>query len=75
LIRDHHEGYIGWDDIRDGKAIRLEALAQSIEVRQLAGIESGFDRLGGFGLAGAVRGERQQAHRGAEGVLLALLGE
>ncbi len=31
---------------------------QSIEVGQAAGIESGIDRIGEFGLAGAVMGER-----------------
>ena len=68
--RRQHDG-----NIRDGDAIWLEALAQSIEVRQLAGIESGLDRIGEFGLTGAVMGERQQAHHGAAGELVALAGE
>ena len=33
-------------NIRDGDAIWLEALAQSIDVRQLAGVESSLDRIG-----------------------------
>src|SRR6516225_3446676 len=68
--RRQHDG-----DVRNSGAIRGEALAQSIEVRQLASVKLGLNRLGELGLAGAVMGERQQAHGGAAGVFLALLGE
>jgi hypothetical protein len=37
-----------------------------MEVRHFTGVESGLDRIGEFGLTGAVMGERQQANRGTD---------
>jgi hypothetical protein len=59
----------GDGNVRDGGAIRLEALAQSIKLRQFAEIEYSLDRIGEFGLAGAVMGERLQAEHGAAACL------
>ena len=61
--------------MRDHGLIGLEAVAQSIEVRQSAGIKIGVDRMREFGLTGAVMSERKQADHGAAGLLLALLGQ
>ena len=55
--------------------VGLEVHAQCLEVGQIAGIENGIDRIGEFGFAGAVMGERQQADHGAAGVLIAVRGD
>ena len=53
------------------RLIGRKALAQSIEVRQSAGVEIGVDRLRQFGFTGTVMRERQQADHDAAGLLLA----
>ncbi len=45
---------------------------QPVEVRRVADIESGRDRLGEIGLAGEVMGGA--SNRGATGLVLALVG-
>ena len=62
-------------DIRDHGLIRLEALAQLIEIRQSADIESGVDRSREFGFTGAVMGERQQADHDPASLFLAFFGQ
>jgi hypothetical protein len=53
----------------------LKCTRNASKVGQIAGIENGIDRIGEFGFAGAVMGERQQADHGAAGVLIAVRGD
>ena len=67
--RQEFDGNLG-----DRGSIRLEALAQAIEVRQNAGVQIGVERTREFDLTGAVMREGKQADHGPTSLLLALLG-
>ncbi len=62
-------------DVRDRGPIRPEAVAWPIEVWQRAVVKIGVDRMGEFGLAGAVVSERKERDHGAAGLLLAYSGQ
>jgi len=62
-------------NVGDHGLIGLEAVTQSIEVWQTAGVKIGVDRMREFGLTGAVMSERKQADHCAAGLLLGLLGQ
>ena len=55
-------------DVRNRGLIGPEAVAQPIEVGQSAGIKIGVNRMGEFGLAGAVVSERKETDHGAAGL-------